>query len=250
MGWRSDASEISAQTQRHEWKYLIDKELASKVRVWLKKHAEYDAYSGAGGHYHVRTLYIASAETAAAPIIKKHKLRLREYVADKGDAVYFLEVKSREGDHIGKLRMRLYKDGLHGIAMTQEAILSAVLDRLDSESRMQVLGGMLARPVTVEYMRQAWDLHGPSGMAWESLRPQVVRVTIDENVTAYFSDDVTNRVQVCPRNLAILEVKHGTAIPYILKFLSELGLKSTGFSKVKKAQRMFDVSERVLVDLP
>ena len=108
---------------------------------------------------------------------------------------------------------------------------AALLNQSSEIGKARLLSGMLESKIIVEYRREAWDLTWKGG----------ARLTIDSHLTAYSSNSTASAVvKLCPEDFYVLEIKPTKRTQNLLRHLAELGVRSSGFSKLGRAIRVIE----------
>jgi hypothetical protein len=222
---------------RFEWKFVVPFYLRGPLVRDLQVLMVPDANAGADGAYGVQSLYLDSMDRVcfsdkADGVPRRQKLRIRTYdVAGVPASKVKFEIKYRDGERIRKdtalVNGRDYRHvwlprlrAFAGLAAAFEA--SAVLGTFFRLSR---LGGL--RPCTVVRFRR-WAFR-PKGR-------EQYRVTIDDTLTGWRSDDVlaahAGGGPPASRGDFLLELKTPGRIPYSMEqILRKYRLRRTAFSK-------------------
>ncbi|HOT29499.1 MAG TPA: polyphosphate polymerase domain-containing protein [Candidatus Ozemobacteraceae bacterium] len=235
-----------------ERKFLLPPGTAGEIQTRLTRAAVPDKHSGVSG-YEVASLYFDTwsgqcASDKREGEFDRYKVRLRAYRSDAaaGWAGFHLELKSRQGNRIGKRRQLLRPEEADGIA--REGLGgAAVAALLDGDGERLIPPGLAeawaARPVLrpavlVTYRRSAFQLPGLPGL----------RLTFDRQVAAHPpcwppEDAGGGRRPFSP--VCIFEGKAPLALPRtILQILASHGILETSCSKFLLARDLLDTRIR------
>lgn len=208
------------QQQRFELKYLINEEMALKVRDFVRCYMDFDEYSvgKADFSYPVHSIYLDSDDLTMYwdtinGIKNRFKLRLRYYDANPKSPVFF-EIKRRMNNIImkqrGGVRQEFVPYLLSGHLPREEHLLSKAPKQLLALQRFcELMNHKHAKPkVHIFYMREAYvssdDKH---------------RVTLDrrvlgeENLAMTVKTEMKQPVEAFPPSIVILELKFTNRFP-------------------------------------
>ena len=185
------SQEDRLQSQRFEWKYIIEEGVALCVRDYLRSCLEIDSYGETQPNlsYPVHSLYLDSPDLKLYQATmngdkNRLKLRLRFYENRPAAPVYF-EIKSRVNNSIAKQRGGVRREAVNDL-LAGQLPHSGQLTSPDSrhlvalERFCRLMSEFQARPRThVAYLREAWlNRHDNS-----------VRVTMDRQVRTESNPD-------------------------------------------------------------
>jgi succinate dehydrogenase / fumarate reductase flavoprotein subunit len=147
-------------------------------------------------------------------------------------AATFVEVKHRDGRSGAKRRVRLPLADAHALVGGADVTSPDPADeRILAEIRKMVAEDDYAPACVIRYDRCAYRFCDENGV-------EQLRVTFDQSIRARFDrltpvvDDEGGDLLVVPRDLAIMEVKGSTSVPYELAaYLGSAGLHPRPFSK-------------------
>ena len=224
---------------RFEHKFLIDDVRRSELLARFADRLLPDTAGSADGRYPVVSLYCDTPDRrchweAWRGVPSRRKLRVRIYGTRDGviPAATFVEVKHRDGRDGAKRRVRLpLADAcalVSGADMTSPDPADA---RILAEIRRLVVEDGYAPACVIRYDRCAYRFCDERGA-------EQLRVTFDQDIRARFDrlnpvvDDDGGDLRVIPRDLAVMEVKGSTSVPYELAaYLGSAGLHPRPFSK-------------------
>ena len=171
------------QQQRFELKYLINEDVALKVRDFVRCYIGMDEYSVGKPNfsYHVHSVYLDSDDLklywdTINGVKNRYKLRLRYYDASPTSPVFF-EIKRRMNNCImkqrGGVRQQYVPYLLAGHMPEQEHLLSKAPKQFVALQRFcELMSRMQAKPkIHIAYLREAYVSSDDQ-----------VRVTIDRRV--------------------------------------------------------------------
>ena len=208
------------QQQRFELKYLINEEMALKVRDFVRSYMEFDEYSVGKPDfsYAVHSVYLDSDDLTMYwdtinGVKNRFKLRMRYYDANPKSPVFF-EIKRRMNNCImkqrGGVRQEFVPYLLSGHLPREEHLLSKAPKQMIALHRFcELMSQVHAKPkVHIAYMREAYvssdDKH---------------RITIDrnvfgeENLAMSVKTEMKNPVRAFEPGLVILELKFTNRFP-------------------------------------
>ena len=224
---------------RFEHKILIDDARRAELLARFADRLLPDTTGSADGRYPVVSLYCDTPDRrchweAWRGVPSRRKLRVRIYGTRDGiiPAATFVEVKHRDGRSGAKRRVRL------PLAEACALVGGADVTRPDpdderilAEIRRLVSEDGYAPACVIRYDRCAYRFCDGHGV-------EQLRVTFDQSIRARFDrltpvvDDEGGELLVVPPDLAIMEVKGSTSVPYELAaYLGSAGLHPRPFSK-------------------
>jgi hypothetical protein len=207
------------QQQRFELKYLINEEMAIRVRDFVRCYLDFDEYSVGKPDfsYPVHSLYLDSDDLklyweTINGVKNRYKLRLRYYDTKPSSPVFF-EIKRRMNNCImkqrGGVRQQFVPYLLSGHLPIEEHLLSKAPKQMVALQRFcELTNAIQARPkVHIFYMREAYVSSNDQ-----------VRVTIDRKVYGEENLDSTlTTAMKAPvmsfQNTVILELKFSNRFP-------------------------------------
>ena len=224
---------------RFEHKILIDDARRAELLARFADRLLPDTTGSADGRYPVVSLYCDTSDRrchweAWRGVPSRRKLRVRIYGTRDGiiPPATFVEVKHRDGKAGAKRRVRLPL--AEACALVGGAdVTSPDLDdeRILAEIRKMIADDGYAPACVIRYDRCAYRYCDEAGV-------EQLRVTFDQSIRARFDrltpvvDDEGCDLRVIPRDLAIMEVKGSTSVPYELAaYLGSAGLHPRPFSK-------------------
>ena len=224
---------------RFEHKILIDDARRAELLARFADRMLPDMTGSADGRYPVVSLYCDTSDRrchweAWRGVPSRRKLRVRIYGTRDGiiPPATFVEVKHRDGKAGAKRRVRLPL--AEACALVGGAdVTSPDLDdeRILAEIRRLVSEDGYAPACVIRYDRCAYRFCDGHGV-------EQLRVTFDQSIRARFDrltpvvDDEGGELLVVPPDLAIMEVKGSTSVPYELAaYLGSAGLHPRPFSK-------------------
>lgn len=230
--------------ERREYKYLVDEEMAQRIRGYIKPFCILDKNAEArGGTYIIDSLYLDTPKNDLFwandhEACERFKLRIRTYPVEDCTEV-FLEVKKRINDVIAKTRGKLPKSCWQDFLLHPDPRAWKELkgkERRAVDRFIALTHSLCATPrVLVRYEREPYM----------SLIDDYARVTFDRKVQSKQVSDWTldapdenwRRVDHAlntksERSLSILELKFTSAVPlWMVNLVKTLQLQRLSFSK-------------------
>jgi hypothetical protein len=214
---------------RHELKYYINHFQYLEFQRRLQVIMQRDAFTTAGGGYHVRSLYFDDIDNTAlfekdAGVFRRDKYRIRIY--NKSDSPIKLERKSKYGQYIGKEAASLNRFQYDQIMANDITFLLKSGNRLMIDFYFLYVNRLMRPKVIVDYDREAYVCKNGE-----------VRITFDKMVRAGMnSNDIFTSnlvtVNVFQEPVMILEVKYNEFLPENIRMLFQTtGPRSIAFSK-------------------
>lgn len=228
------------QKQRFEHKYVINENVALRIRDFLSSYLDIDEYGVTQPNlsYPVHSLYLDSPgmrtyqETINGDR-NRYKLRIRFYEQTDDNSPVYFEIKRRYDKVIAKKRAIVYRDAAAemagGFIPDRSCLVDPSAEQIDAlQDFTRLVNHLQAEPkVHVAYLREAWVADGSNK----------IRVTIDRNVRSErqnmvtFSPELRNPRAVFGNNL-ILELKFTNRFPNWFKDLVQIfGLRQGGAAK-------------------
>jgi hypothetical protein len=236
---------------RFEHKILIDDARRAELLARFADRLRPDTAGSTDGRYPVVSLYCDTPDRrchweAWRGVPSRRKLRVRIYGTRDGaipDAT-FVEVKHRDGKAGAKRRVRLpLAEALALVGGETVTGKGQADERILAEVRALISQDGYAPACVIRYDRAAYRYCDEAGV-------EQLRVTFDQGIRARFYrltpvvDDEGGDLLVVPRDLAIMEVKGSTSVPYELAaYLGSAGLHPRPFSK-------YSASIGLLADTP
>lgn len=227
------------QRQRFEHKYVINEQVALRIRDFLSSYLDLDPYGATQPNlsYPVHSLYLDSPgmrtyQNTINGDRNRYKLRVRFYEQMDDSPLYF-EIKRRYNNAIAKKRAIVKREAAYkmatGFIPSRGSLVDPSAEQMDALvdfSRM--VNNLRAEPkVHVAYIREAWVADGSNK----------IRVTIDRNVRSEpqkvvsFSPEMRNPKLVFGKNL-ILELKFTNRFPnWFQELVQRFGLRQGGAAK-------------------
>ena len=224
---------------RFEYKFLIRRSQRDELLGQLANQLLADTHGGSDGHYPIISLYYDAPDLRCywdnwRGVPSRRKLRVRIYGTRDGiiPAATFVEVKHRDGRSGAKRRVHLPLADAHALVGGADVTSPDPADeRILAEIRKMVADDGYAPACVIRYDRCAYRFCDGHGV-------EQLRVTFDQSIRARFDrltpvvDDEGGDLLVVPRDLAIMEVKGSTSVPYELAaYLGSAGLHPRPFSK-------------------
>jgi hypothetical protein len=231
--------------ERREFKYLIDADMAARVRAAIRPFCELDPWAAKNprGNYTIESLYLDTSELSLFwanehEQVDRVKVRVRGYAEAPNSPVFF-EVKRRVNDVILKTRGKVHRDRWTQLLTDPAAPIPADVggkDRAAVERFLSLVRSQHMRPFTVvRYEREPYF----------SKIDDYARVTLDTCIRAQptdrpgfdmparywraLDDAVTQRALY---SMIVLELKFTTAVPlWLVHIVKRLGLIRRSFSK-------------------
>lgn len=227
------------QATRFELKYLVDAQVALRMREFVRGYLVPDEYSEGKPDYsyHNHSLYLDSDDLCLYWDVlnsnkNRYKLRIR-YYDDDPDGPVFFEIKRRMNDAILKKRCAVRRSAVAQLLAGQlpeaEHLFSPSAQSFDAAQEFcHLKESIRATPKThVAYRREAWM----------SSADNSVRVTFDRDVCSvpYFTADITTAMEnyVMPfEPNVILELKFTGRFPNWFRDMVEVfGVMQLGAAK-------------------
>ena len=211
--------------KRYEKKYLITKDKAAFLQMFLRQHMEID------GEYLVRNFYYDTddweiiRESMEKPLYKE-KLRLRAYGQVKADSHGFLELKKKFNGISYKRRIAFPLCELKSRSIRE--IVRAHDSQISRELGFYLQNRAVYEKICIAYNRTAFF----------GINDRDLRITFDKDIS--FSLDINpfdahNKKIGCPildQNHIVMEIKTPCAIPlWLSRILSEMQIFHRSLSK-------------------
>jgi VTC domain len=247
------ATDSPSIIERREYKFLIDREMAARVRAAIAPFCALDPYAAGSPSrtYAIDTLYLDTRDLRLfwandAELVDRIKLRVRSY-ADAPNSPMFFEVKRRINDVISKSRGKVSRALWHGLLADDSARIPDTVvgkDRMAVERFLAISRSMHVRPFTlVRYDREPYF----------STIDDYARVTFDTRVRAHRIDELTFEpdgscwralddavMQRQQQSCTVLELKFTNNVPiWLVNIARSLGLVRGAYSKYGNSIRAF-----------
>lgn len=227
------------QRQRFELKYLIQDDMAVRIRDFLQAYLTLDEYGATQPDlsYPVHSLYLDSEDLRLYRSTingdkNRYKMRLRFY--ERGDAapVYF-EIKRRSDSAISKLRGKVFRESVEALLAGQMPVMEDLAEPTPEglaavQELFRRLNELNASPKAhVAYRREAWVTDHDNSL----------RITFDRDVRSEpqydlgLSTRMTEPVYAFGGNV-ILEIKFTDRIPrWVQEMVQAFGLHQRSAGK-------------------
>lgn len=247
------ATDSPSIIERREYKFLIDRETAARVRSAIAPFCALDPFAASSPTrtYAIDTLYFDTPDLSLfwandAELVDRVKLRVRSY-ADVPTSPMFFEVKRRINDVISKSRGKVSRSAWHALLADDSAPIPASVagkDRVAVERFLALSRSMHVRPFTlVRYQREPYF----------STIDDYARVTFDTNIRAHRVDRLTFEpdgscwralddavTQRAMSSSIVLELKFTNNVPrWLVNIARGLGLVRGAYSKYGNSIRAF-----------
>lgn len=249
------ATDSPSIIERREYKYLIDRPTAARVRAAIAPFCQLDPYaaSSPSRSYAIDTLYFDTDDLALfwandRELVDRIKLRVRGY-ADAPDSPLYFEVKRRINDVISKSRGKVPRSAWKTLLADDMAPMPDAIrgrDRLAVERFLSFSRRMHIKPFTlVRYQREPYF----------STIDDYARVTFDTRIRAHkvetltfepdgsgwrALDDAEMQREMDNGSRTVLELKFTNNVPlWLVSVVRGLGLVRGAFSKYGTSIRAF-----------
>jgi SPX domain protein involved in polyphosphate accumulation len=234
---------------RHESKFLIDRDIYEEVETKLLEYMEMDEYNKDHAFYTISNLYFDTREnnlisTSLAKPTYKEKLRLRAYGVPRPDEKVYLEIKKKVCGVVNKRRTKLKLGEAYDLVATGEK------PTIKSYMNNQVLN-------EIEYILKIYDLEPKLYLAYDrkaffSKINRDLRITFDSNIRTRRYDlkleSGDHGENLLDENKWIMEVKTENNIPiWLSTLLSKYKIYKTSFSKYGKEYENILLNNRQLL---
>lgn len=218
---------------RHESKFLIDKNIYEDIQKELLKYMELDEYNRSHEFYTISNIYYDTKDnhlirTSLSRPQYKEKLRIRAYGVPESNEKVYLEIKKKVCGVVNKRRTTL---------KLQEAY-----DFVNTGKKPELMGYMNGQVINeIEYLLKAYNLEPKLYLAYDRLamfgrENRNLRITFDTNIRTRRYDlglemgDYGEKLM--GNNQWLMELKSEKNIPLWLSSLfSEYKVYNTSFSK-------------------
>lgn len=253
MRERQVAADSPDIIERREYKFLIDRETAAKLRAAIAPFCRLDPYAAASPTrtYAIDTLYFDTPDLRLfwandLEQVDRFKLRVRGYT-DAPDSPLYFEVKRRINDVISKSRGKVPRSAWRSLLQDDFAPIPDSIggrDRMAVERFLALSRSMHVRPYTmVRYQREPYF----------STIDDYARVTFDTRIRAHAADALTFDYDarqwralddaVTQREMTsciVLELKFTNNVPlWLSSIAARFGLVRGAFSKYGTSIRAF-----------
>ncbi|MBU3143963.1 polyphosphate polymerase domain-containing protein [Clostridium sp. CF012] len=234
---------------RHESKFLIDREIYKQIENKLLKYMEMDEYNKEHGFYTISNLYFDTRENnlirnSLSKPDYKEKLRLRAYGVPKADEKVYLEIKKKVCGLVNKRRTKLKLGEAYDLVATGEK------PAIKSYMNRQVLN-------EIEYILKIYDLDPKLYLAYDrkaffSKINRGLRITFDSNIRTRRYDLKLESgdygENLIDNDKWVMEIKAENNIPiWLSNLLSEFKVYKTSFSKYGKEYENLLLNDRKLL---
>lgn len=218
---------------RHEHKYMLDKETFLKVLKVLDEHMVIDTHNKNYEPYTIANIYMDTPDdllirNSLSKPKYKEKLRLRTYGGTDDDSMVFLEIKKKFNGVVNKRRTELK------LKEAKEFVLTGKPPEIKDYMNPQVIK-------EIEYMLSIYDLKPKVFLAYDRIAyfekdNNDLRISFDMNIRSR-RDHLDFAMGSCgkkllPEDTYLMEIKTSTAKPlWLTAMLSELEIKKQSFSK-------------------
>ena len=233
---RADGESLSTdfptlRFERREMKLLVAPGARDTLIAELAGRLRADPHGDALGRYRTTSLYYDTPaldgywrRLQRVPL--RRKLRVRTYESAEGGA--YVEIKQREGNRIGKSRLRLPLGDALALCALEPVSVSSPADMHVAEDVRRIVADQGLRPTCVlRYHRHAFGGGPDEGD---------LRVTLDSELDYRFRDLVPEARGGSwdgrlPDDLCVMEIKVASTVPYWLSLLAGRHALLQGVSK-------------------
>lgn len=234
---------------RHESKFLIDRNIYEELENRLLQYMELDEYNKAHEFYTISNLYFDTREnnlirTSLSKPTYKEKLRLRAYGVPMADEKVYLEIKKKVCGVVNKRRTKLKLGEAYNLVATGEK------PTIKSYMNKQVIN-------EIQYILKIYDLEPKLYLAYDrkaffSKTNRDLRITFDSNIrTRRYDLKLENGdygESLLDKNKWIMEVKAEHNMPiWLSNLLSEFKIYKTSYSKYGKEYEKLLLNNRELL---
>jgi len=221
---------IHNQTKyRHEYKFLLQKDMYLQFKDALSKLMLVDKNSGSTGGYHIRSLYYDDIYDNALKeklLGNKNRNKFRIRIYNFSDRTIKLEIKAKSDEFIHKKSSTITREEYEKFLSGDVGFLNQKNDQVKEMFYLEYRNNLLRPKVIVDYYREAYIL--PYNQ---------IRVTFDKDLSAArpVKDMFNNKIfsgQVGQDYSIIMEVKYNNFLPnYVREVLQMNSLNRLAVSK-------------------
>lgn len=215
--------------ERHEYKFLISRDLAWLLRQQLPRLLQRDSHAGKDGSYTIRSLYFDDLAFSAfhdklSGVDDRTKFRIRCY--NYSDSLYRLEKKEKKGELSRKTGQILTPAQVWAFEEDPCEVPLEETDGLAKELRQLCLGKGVRPVALVDYDRTSFVCSAGN-----------TRITLDENLRTlpycrHIGASPGGMIPVTEPDQVILEVKFDEFLPgYLGAYFRDLPKIPVSFSK-------------------
>ena len=218
---------------RHEHKYLIDKETFDKATEVLNRYMVMDSHNKGYEPYTISNIYLDTHEdlmirNSLSKPLYKEKLRLRSYGIPDENSIVYLEIKKKFNGIVNKRRTAL------SLNEAYEFIFSGKIPSSKEYVNTQVLH-------EIEYLMQVYNLSPKVYLAYDRIAyfekgNDDLRISFDMNIRSRRYDLALEKgdygEKLLPEDIFLMEIKTSLSKPlWLTHMLTELDIKRRSFSK-------------------
>ena len=199
---------------RHEFKYMINYQDYTLIKMRLKSLLSVDTHADSDDSYSVRSLYFDDYYNHAyydkyAGVLNRSKYRIRIY--NHSDRTINLEKKIKTGQYNYKQTAPMTKDEVHAVLQGNYECLLKSSNNLLRVFYHECMSNLMRPRVVVDYEREPYIMEAGD-----------VRITFDKNIRAGVEgfdifDDAMPMIETLSPGLLIMEVKFTEFLPNVMR---------------------------------